>query len=99
MRPRPSHEHRLCGVDRNRCCSDRCLEYGHGAEPVTVLRLVFVFGIIASAVGLKLIKAPPPPQEQEPEPVAAAGQDKTSQKNRAAAGWGTIPAAALNTER
>ena len=50
-----------------------------GTEPVTVLRLVFVFGIIASAVGLKLIKAPPPPQEQEPEPVAAAGQDKTSQ--------------------
>src|SRR5699024_3778131 len=49
-----------------------------GAEPLPVLRLVVVLGTIASAVGLKLLKAPPPPQEQEPEPVSAAGQDKTS---------------------
>lgn len=49
-----------------------------GAEPVTVLRLVFVFGIIASAVGLKLIKAPAPNDQDAPEPVTA-GQENTSQ--------------------
>lgn len=29
-----------------------------GIETVTVLRIVFIFGIIASAVGLKLVKVP-----------------------------------------
>lgn len=48
-----------------------------GAEPVTVLRIVFVFGIIASAVGLKVVRAPQPPGDNEPEvPVAEATQER-----------------------
>lgn len=38
-----------------------------GAEPVTVLRLLFVFGIIGSVVGLKLVKAPTTPADDESE--------------------------------
>lgn len=37
-----------------------------GAEPVTVLRLLFICGIIGAVIGLKLVKAPPPRGEARP---------------------------------
>lgn len=42
-----------------------------GAEPVTALRLVFVIGIIASVVGLRLVKAPSVAAERATDEVAA----------------------------
>lgn len=42
-----------------------------GAEPVTALRIVFVIGIIASVVGLRLVKAPSAATERATGEVAA----------------------------
>ena len=43
-----------------------------GGEPATVLRIVFVFGIIASVVGLKLVQAPSGGTTDEEIPEGAA---------------------------
>lgn len=47
-----------------------------GIEPVTALRIAFVFGIIISVVGLKLVKAPKTQPDDAPAVVVPAG-DRT----------------------
>ena len=44
-----------------------------GTETVTLLRIVFIFGIIASVVGLKLVKAPHTRVDDEPEEAVPVG--------------------------
>lgn len=44
-----------------------------GTETVTFLRILFVFGIIASGVGLKLVKAPKRSAEHDSEVPVQAG--------------------------
>lgn len=49
-----------------------------GAESVTLLRIVFVFGIIASGVGLKLVKAPKQTTETEESETPVQAGDRQS---------------------
>lgn len=48
-----------------------------GGEPVTLLRIIFVFGIIASVVGLKLVKAPTGRRQEDTESAVASSRQSS----------------------
>ena len=53
-----------------------------GAEPVTVLRLLFIAGIVGCVVGLKLVPARPADPAETTGPVAAAAPSAKATDSR-----------------